>query len=242
MHYRAVVVIPCFNEEKRLDSSAFSSFAESHPEIAFILYNDGSTDGTERVLELLAAKHPESFFVESALKNSGKAEAVRCGILSACAMDTDIVGFWDADLATPLCDIVAFAGIFDARPEIQFVTGARLKRLGCDVSRKISRHYMGRIFATLISMKLRLPVYDSQCGAKLMRHALAEKVFTEKFVTKWFFDVEILRRLIALEGREKVIATTLEQPVSSWRDVGDSKVSLTSALFQFVELLFIKCD
>ena len=124
-------------------------------------------------------------------------------------------------------------------PQLNYITGARLKRLGCDVRRKVMRHYLGRIFATLISIDLRLPTYDTQCGAKLMRRELAEKVFDRKFVTKWFFDVEILKRLIRLNGRDSVSARTLEYPVSSWRDVGDSKVKMFSALYQLIQVLFL---
>lgn len=236
----AAVVIPCYNEEHRLDTAAVAAFAKQHPEVTFVLFDDGSTDGTLAMLNHLAEQAPESFHVKSAEANGGKAEAVRQGVLYATELPVDLVGFWDADLATPLEDIALFMKKFRERPALNYVTGARLKRLGCDVSRKLSRHYLGRVFATLISMKLNLPVYDSQCGAKLMRRELAAQVFAKKFVTRWFFDVEILKRLTELNGRENVIATTLEQPVSSWRDVDQSKVKMSAALFQLLEILMMK--
>src|SRR5204862_6929360 len=67
--------------------------------------NDGSRDGTMRVLESLRDADPRRFSVLDLERNSGKAEAVRRGILAALDRSPNFTGFWDADLATPLFEI-----------------------------------------------------------------------------------------------------------------------------------------
>src|SRR5438132_8143566 len=202
---RLLLVVPCFNEEKRLDVEAFRAFALEGHDVAFLFVNDGSGDGTLRVLQSLRDADPRRFSLLNLERNSGKAEAVRRGILAALDDGPDLTGFWDADLATPLSEIAGFLEIFDARPEIQMVFGARVRLLGRDISRHASRHYVGRFGATLISQTLGLAVYDTQCGAKLFRATEALRVvFDRPFLSRWIFDVEILARYVELWGRDAV--------------------------------------
>ena len=153
---RLLLVIPCFNEEKRLDVGAFRAF-----DAEFLFVNDGSTDGTLRLLQSLRDSDARRFSVLNLERNSGKAEAVRLGILAALDRGVDLTGFWDADLATPLAQLPGFLEIFATRPEIEMVFGARVRLLGRDISRHASRHYVGRFGATLISQTLGLAVYDT---------------------------------------------------------------------------------
>jgi dolichyl-phosphate beta-glucosyltransferase len=243
---RATIVIPCFNEAARLQDAEFLAFAQTRSDIDFLFVNDGSIDRTGELLASLEKRKPERFRVCSFGFNRGKAEAVREGIRTALASDPapSYVGFWDADLATPLDAIPRLAAVLDERPEVQMVFGARVKLLGRAIERKAVRHYPGRIFATLVSTLLGLPVYDSQCGAKMFRATdEVAALFAEPFVTRWIFDVEILARFLqarrsASDG--EVADAIYEYPLEEWRDVPGSKLRFADFARSAADLLRIR--
>src|SRR5438132_292008 len=78
-----------------------------------------------------------------------------------------IIGYWDADLSTPLDQVDRLLAALRDDPQCRLAMGSRVKRLGADIMRRPSRHILGRIFATFASGILGFGVYDSQCGAKL---------------------------------------------------------------------------
>lgn len=224
----ATIVIPCYNEAERLQIHTFQAFSCERHAIRFLFVDDGSTDSTWQVLEGLRAFEPKRFALCALPKNCGKAEAVRQGILQSMAAGADYVGYWDADLATPLTAISAFCDLLDAKPELWMVFGARVRLLGRAIERRALRHYLGRVFATAASLVLGLAIYDTQCGAKLFRTGPeVRRLFEEPFVTRWLFDVELVarwiqaRRSVPLRPVEEVL---YEFPLEEWRDVAGSKV------------------
>jgi hypothetical protein len=133
--------------------------------------------------------------------------------------------------------------VLDRYPDVVMVLGARVNLLGRHIERSPLRHYLGRIFATAASVTLGLPVYDTQCGAKLFRVTpeLAG-LFAEPFETRWLFDVEILARF--LRQRRSAGTSThgaiVEYPLHEWRDVAGSKLRPLDFLKGFVGLLQIR--
>jgi len=224
----AAIVVPCFNEEKRLDVASFRDFSDPSHSITFRCVNDGSTDETLRLLQSLQAADPNKFSVLSFPQNQGKAEAVRRGVLTAIESQPDYVGFWDADLATPLRAIAQFVDIAESRPDLELIMGSRVKLLGRNIERRRSRHYLGRVFATAVSTILGLDVYDTQCGAKLFRVTpFIRALFQQPFLSRWIFDVEIIARLIqARRGKNLPQADDViyEFPLMEWRDILGSKL------------------
>jgi dolichyl-phosphate beta-glucosyltransferase len=235
----AKIIIPCYNEEKRLNLASFNEFTNPSHSISFVFVDDGSTDGTHRLLQSLRTANPNKFAVLKLHRNCGKGEAVRQGFLSAVNSPPDYVGFWDADLATPLDAIPEFLDFAEARPDLEVILGARVKLLGRQVERNCYRHYLGRCFATVVSVVLGLDVYDTQCGAKLFKVSLrTKKLFEQPFHSRWIFDVEILARLI--NATPQVQDIIYEFPLQQWRDIEGSKVRYTDFAQAAFELLWIR--
>jgi dolichyl-phosphate beta-glucosyltransferase len=222
---RVTIVVPCYDEAERLDRRALLDFLAAHNDISFCLVNDGSHDRTIDALREIERAAGGRVSVVDLWPNGGKAEAVRRGIVASLEQRPDLVGFWDADLATPLSELPRFIEVLDSHPQVQMVFGSRVKLLGRQIERRQSRHYFGRIAATLISETLGIPIYDSQCGAKLFRVTpeLAT-VFGERFLSQWIFDVEILARYIAVWGTARTTSSVVELPLMEWRDVRGSKI------------------
>jgi len=240
------IVVPCYNEERRLPVSAFEEFLRDPRTqgISFLFVNDGSKDNTQSILEGMQKAFPDRVGVLHQVPNRGKAEAVRNGMLQVIAEGKSaITGFWDADLATPLDQIEPLLANVLTQPDVDMVFGSRVKLLGRHIERQPLRHYLGRIFATAASAVLRLPIYDTQCGAKLFRVSpVLSKVLAEPFQSRWIFDVEIVARYIGAYGgdpanlRDKIV----EYPLMCWRDVAGSKLTPMDFVKAFGELIAIR--
>jgi dolichyl-phosphate beta-glucosyltransferase len=224
-HPNVMIVVPCYNEELRLPADEFLRFL-GESQINFVFVDDGSRDKTLDRLESLRKGREDRVFVLRSPANQGKAEAVRLGLNFALDQNAAYVGYWDADLATPLDAIPQFMAVLAARPDLDMVFGSRVKLLGRHVHRKTSRHYLGRVFATVVSVMLRLPIYDTQCGAKIFHVRPGTRdLAAERFRTRWVFDVELLARYIRQQGSPNLAAQRIyEYPLDSWEDVGGSKV------------------
>lgn len=227
---RTCIVIPAYNEEKRLPVQSFETFGRTH-DVDFLFVDDGSTDNTFEVLTHLTASAPDRFSVLRLRRNAGKAEAVRQGLLEAMKRKASFIGYWDADLATPLETIDEFIDILKKRQAIDVVTGARVSLLGRSIKRKTYRHYLGRIFATVVSMWLHMPVYDTQCGAKLFRVTPSLSAALKKpFITRWIFDAELIARLKKNDAAHPLETRMIEVPLQQWHDVDGSNMKITDFL------------
>lgn len=237
------LVVPCYNEEKRLDTESFLSFLSGHPQLRFHFVNDGSQDGTLAVLRALQEGDPSRIEVLDLPANVGKAEAVRLGLIGAASDGSTFVGYWDADLSTPLAELPRLLAAFETGRDVRAVLASRVRLLGLNVKRKPARHYAGRAFATAASLVLGLSVYDTQCGAKLFRVSPElHDILTEPFQTRWIFDVELLARLVRAVGGKHMSTdgTLVEVPLTVWHDVPGSKIRLRDGLRAALDLLRIR--
>lgn len=224
------IVIPCFNEATRLDEAALLELV-ADPAWRLVLVNDGSTDETAARLDAMAAGHSRVEVLHLA-RNQGKAEAVRAGLLRALEHG-GVVGYLDADLATPPQELRRVVEALQGG-RYAMALGSRVALLGRDIRRSAVRHYLGRVFASLASLSLRLRVYDTQCGAKaLWADARLARALEAPFASRWIFDVELIARLLAAGVPEEAF---VEVPLMAWRDVGGSKLKLRSMVWSVVEL------
>jgi glycosyltransferase involved in cell wall biosynthesis len=240
---RYAIVVPCYNEASRLQSDRFLEFLRDHEDIRFLFVNDGSRDNTLSVLKAMQSGCEDRIQILDMIQNGGKAEAVRAGMLAAIGQgDVSYVGFWDADLATPLEAIPEFLEVIEESDELEMVFGSRIRLLGRHVNRRAARHYLGRVFASVVSIVLRLPIYDTQCGAKVFRITPElTQVLNDPFLSRWVFDVEILARYIALhDGSSAFLHEAIyELPLARWDDVAGSKVGPGDFLIAFLDILRI---
>jgi glycosyltransferase involved in cell wall biosynthesis len=235
------VVVPCFNEASRVVPEAFERLASAVDHL--VLVDDGSTDATAEALDTIAIARPAGTVEVVRLeRNRGKAEAVRTGLLRASGAGS-IVGYFDADFATPVSELERLVRVIVDHPELDAVLASRVALLGHSIERNAVRHYLGRMYATAASLALDIPVYDTQCGAKLFRTGpTLAAALAIPFPDRWSFDVELLARLLyPAAGFEPLRRDQIaEVPLREWRDVGGSKLRATSAVRSLVALAAVR--
>lgn len=237
-------VVPCYNEQYRLNVAQFRDFLQTTPDIRFIFVDDGSRDGTAELLEgMRQTVGPNQVEILRLSENHGKAEAIRQGMLLALSpnyrrgLEISFVGYLDADLATPLSEARRLIEIAHRREDIDIVIGSRLGLKGHRVERTPLRKIIGRLFSAVASRLMGLPVQDTQCGAKLFRvRNWLVRVFRHEFKDRWLFDIEILARVKLLLGADAA-SKLFECPLENWTEVGGSKLKLADFIRAPLKLL-----
>ena len=221
------IVVPCYNEGLRLDVKSFRSFLKNNTHIAILFVNDGSKDNTEEILKGITDLDNAEYITCEI--NYGKAKAVQIGVNALKNEDIEYIGFWDADLSTPLDDIIKFITILNKNNSLSGIIGSRILKLGNNITYKKKRRYYGRLlmFILYFGPLKNIPIYDSQCGAKLFVKDYAIKIFEKPLLTNWLFDIEILMRLDKLNPVKDCI---FELPLDEWVHKSDSKIGFKDSL------------
>jgi dolichyl-phosphate beta-glucosyltransferase len=237
------IVVPCFDESERLDSAGFLRLADE-AQVVLVFVDDGSADDTALVLDRLRVGNPDRIRVLTFDHNRGKGEAVRAGLRYALRSGADVVGYYDADMATPTHELPRLFEALDRNPDVAAVIAARVRMLGYQVHRSQSRQLLSRAFATVARFGLAMPVYDTQCGAKIFRRTpTLAAALSEPFSSRWAFDVEFLRRLsLGSAGVDGLPASAfLEVPLREWNHVGGSKLGHADAFHAGIDLVSFAC-
>lgn len=225
------VVVPCYNEAKRLPYREFLAFAQQHPEVLICFVNDGSKDKTLALLKGLQSENPQNICVYDCVQNGGKAEAVRQGMIYIYKnFPVSKLGFLDADLATSLNEWLQMANYNEQYPEFSAIVGSRIQRLGAAINRDDNRSLVSSIIKKFIKVLLKTNFQDTQCGAKIFQRNLIPFLFKQPFLTPWLFDVEIFLRLQQKFGKSTLHRGVLEFPLMQWIEVGDSRLKLRDSI------------
>ncbi len=221
------LVVPCYRESARI--GAFL------PELCFeitkfgavrvLVVEDGSdadeAERMRRIVDDLRVVHPCLLPLKSLPENLGKGGAVYAGWREHGGAEW--LAFVDADGACPAAEVARLVGMTNsefrmtnARPAL---FASRIKMLGRRVDRLLKRHLLGRVYATLVSELLDVPVYDSQCGLKLVPRAAFERVAERLEVRGFAFDVELMVALLDT-------GCAIQEVPIDWHEVSGGKVSL----------------
>jgi glycosyltransferase involved in cell wall biosynthesis len=232
------LIIPCYNEAERLDLAAFERFISTEKDFAICFVDDGSTDETINLLQLLQNKNPEQIFLVRLKENSGKAEAVRKAVTEMNSKQRfDFLGYFDADLSAPLSAATAFIQMLEDNSQLQIIFGSRLPVKGASIKKNYLRHLAGRCFSFIINHYFNIQLYDTQCGAKVFRSEIVPIVFEKKFISRWLFDIEIILRLRNFYGTDNRVK---EAPMNEWENQKGSKIKLSDLFKLPAEMRAIK--
>ncbi len=181
------LIIPAYNEEKRLGSflESVAEFSTQHPNLIseIIVVDDGSTDDTVTIAKSFLAKIP-GLRVHHLTPNQGKGAAVQAGIMQAAG---EYIIFMDADGATAITELPKMiAALKQASIAVgnRWLSGAQTERHS--VLRRLSgwiyRNYM-RFFG--------LGAVDTMCGFKGYHKEIAQNLFKNLQEKRWLFDTEV---------------------------------------------------
>lgn len=227
------VIIPCYNEERRLEDNLEKKIAYLNKQVykwELILVNDGSVDNTQLIIKKFI-KNNQNFSIHllNIKNNQGKGNAVKQGMI---ASKGKYQLFTDLDNSTSISQInKLLLQVKDNNIVIasRYIQGANIGYKQNFLRRLVSR--TGNLFVRLV---LGLKYKDTQCGFKLFDRKATNIIFSKLKIKRWGFDLEILSLA------KKYHLRVCEVPVV-WSDAKDSKLNPIKAATQvFWETLKIK--
>lgn len=221
---RILLVIPCFNESGRLGPFLTELCEQAAPlgTVSVLVVEDGSDPQEQaRLSHLVDTIRQQYSLVREPLllpTNLGKGGAVYAGW--QVHKDEEWLGFVDADGACSANETVRLAKLLPpADTGIDAIFASRIQMLGHRIQRHLHRHIIGRIYATLVSILLDIPVHDSQCGLKFVRRSAYSRISPHLEVKDFGFDIELMAALCDS-------GTKIEEVPIDWHEVRGGKLRL----------------
>ena len=234
------VVIPAYNEEKRLprmlqdtvDYLRARNMEDSSFSFEVIVVDDGSKDSTAQLTINFAQSHPEVRLLRQPY-NMGKGAAVQAGCLHARGR---MMLMADADGATKISELRLLQAKYDELYQYNqcvVVVGSRAHVNGLSkADRTFIRNILGKSFHTLIWLTGVRGIKDTQCGFKLFSREAARWLFPNQHIQRWCFDPELL--VIARKKNMDIAEIPVE-----WHEIEGSKMKVTSMINMALDLLTI---
>ena len=213
-----LLLIPAYNEERRIGPvlRSYAEFVPKHYDGKFqlVVVLNGCRDNTLGVVQAVAAEFPVVSWVVHT-DPIGKGGALIEGLKLAPL--ADLIGYVDADGAT---DPPAFLDLVRHSNEADCVIGSRwLPGAVLHQMQSGNRRFASRVFHLIVDFLFRMNIRDTQCGAKVMRREVVEKIHSSLCIADMAFDVNLLY-LVKRNGFR-----ILEVP-TVWTDKTGSKVTL----------------
>lgn len=232
-HMNIAIVIPAYNEEKRIGTTleTYHAFFKQQRTVklpTFIVVLNGCIDGTRAVVTAKQQQLGNIEIVESA--EAGKGLAIKLGFQEALKRDFELIGFSDADMAT---HPHYFHALIDNIGNYGGIIASRYMKESTVVPARPFIKEWGRrlVYQPLVWLLFGLRFADYQCGAKIFKRTVIEKVTPHLSVRQWAFDVELLYLC-------KKHGFTIKESPTVWHDQADSKLKIRSGGFPMLSNLF----
>ncbi len=218
------VVAPVYNEEEGIEEVLrywFRVLSTIPLSSEVVLGNDGSTDGTLKILERLSHDYPSLRYV-SYTPNRGYGYALKKAIQDSRG---ELVVMLDSDGQFDLADFSKLWKEYQDR-QLDFVTGFRMKKKD-NIFRVVADRSLNLIVRTMFGLKLR----DTNCALKLIRGDLARNLNIE--AKGYPTPTEITVKLLTLGAKTGEVGVT-----HSERLKGQSKLKFLRTSISMFRFLF----
>ena len=187
------VIIPIFNEEKRIIESLkmikkFLTKIKKKIKIQIIFVDDGSVDNSILLLEKFLIKNNINNKIIKLKKNLGKGAALKAGVLKS---DYKWILTCDLDMSVTLYEVLKWLKNKYINNNYKIYFGSR-KHSDSIVNAKIYRKILGNFFRFIVKFFLKINMNDTQCGYKLYKREIAKKIFKKLTTNKFEHDLEII--------------------------------------------------
>ncbi len=229
------IIVPAYNEENRIESTLYSYqhffgplCSDKVVDYEIVVVLNGCKDDTLGVVKRAAHQFDKIRIIN--LKEAGKGLAVKAGFADALTRDNDYIGFADADMATQpryFCELMDSIDHSDGVIASRYMKGAQVypeRPFIKEWGRKIFFHGLIRL---LFGMKYK----DYQCGAKVFKREVIQKILPYMTVRQWAFDVELL--YLCKKFGFKII-----EQATVWYDQDESKLRVMSSGMRMLGSLF----